>query len=361
MAVAGTVFTVGSAALLAAVLLSHLPGPARSWWAAAWLLPPAIVLEPVRDTLYFGQVNIVLMTLVTLDCLLRAPRWPRGALVGLAAAVKLTPAAFVLFFLLRRDLRAAATAAAAFLAATGAGFLLDWPGSVQYWTHYVFEARRIGSTTYASNQSILGLLTRAGLDPGTLAGAAAWLALAAVVVMAACRGRRRAFAACHAPWALSLNAFTALLISPISWSHHWVWCVPALLALAGASLRDHVRLPWATAMAGLFIFAAAPQLWQPSARQLELHWTAWQQALGNAYVLFAIAVLLLSACGPPAATGPGNGGSGAVTAGGGAVTVGSAGNADADNGGSGAVTVGGAGGANPVNGGRRRRNGGKHQ
>ncbi len=309
MPVAGTVFTLGSVALLATVarmLLRRLPGPAtRSWWAIAWLLLLAIGLEPVRDTLYFGQVNIILMTLVTLDCLLRAPRWPRGALVGLAAAVKLTPAAFVLFFLLRRDLRAAATAGASFLAATAAGFLLDRRGSVQYWTCYLFQTKRIGGSTYASNQSILGLLTRAGLDPGTLAGAAAWLALSAVVLAAACQGMRAAFAASQAPWALSLNAFAGLLISPISWSHHWVWCVPALLAFAAATFRDHVRLPWATAVSGLFVFATSPQLWQPSSTQRELHWTVWQQAVGNSYALFAIAVLLLSACRkPPPASSP---------------------------------------------------------
>ena len=115
MTAAGTVLTVGSVALAAVVLrvfLRRLAGPAAgSMWAAGWLLPAALLLEPVRSTLAYGQVNIVLMALVTLDCLTVEPRWPRGALTGLAAAVKLTPAAFVLFFLLRRDYRAAATAA----------------------------------------------------------------------------------------------------------------------------------------------------------------------------------------------------------------------------------------------------------
>ena len=73
-----------------------------------------LLLEPVRSTLAYGQVNIVLMALVALDCLTAEPRWPRGALTGLAAALKLTPAAFVLFFLLRRDYRAAATAGVSF-------------------------------------------------------------------------------------------------------------------------------------------------------------------------------------------------------------------------------------------------------
>jgi uncharacterized membrane protein len=78
----------------------------------------------VRSTLAYRQVNIVLMALVTLDCLTAEPRWPRGALTGLAAAIKLTPAAFVLFFLLRRDYRAAANGHRLAVAAAAGGLVL---------------------------------------------------------------------------------------------------------------------------------------------------------------------------------------------------------------------------------------------
>ncbi len=90
-----------------AVFLRRQAWPAAgSPWTVGWLLPAALLLEPLRSDLAYGQVDIVLMALVTLDCLTVEPRWPRGVLTGLAAAVKLTPAAFVLFFLLRRDYRA---------------------------------------------------------------------------------------------------------------------------------------------------------------------------------------------------------------------------------------------------------------
>ncbi|MGO9078934.1 MAG: glycosyltransferase 87 family protein [Streptosporangiaceae bacterium] len=84
--VAATVLTLVTIALVAVVLrvfLRRLGEPAgRSGWALAWLLPPALFLEPVRNTLAFGQVNVILMALVSADCLLAAPRWPRGVLVG---------------------------------------------------------------------------------------------------------------------------------------------------------------------------------------------------------------------------------------------------------------------------------------
>jgi alpha-1,2-mannosyltransferase len=295
--VAATAVTLATIALLAVVLrvfLRRLAGPAAgSPWALAWLLPPALFLEPVRDTLAFGQVNVVLMALVALDCLAETPRWPRGALTGLAAAVKLTPAAFVLFFLLRRDYRAAAWAGLSFAAATAASAAAAWPDSVSYWTRVLPQGGHAGNPAYASNQCIVAVLARAGLDPRSPAGVAAWLALAAAVVIVAARGMRRALAASQDCLALSLNAFAALLISPISWSHHWVWCAPALLTIATLGRRHRSRLALVAAAAGLAVFAAAPQFLFPHGSQRELHWAAWQQATGNAYVFFAALILLL--------------------------------------------------------------------
>jgi alpha-1,2-mannosyltransferase len=247
------------------------------------------------------------MALVALDCLTARPRWPHGALVGIAAAVKLTPAAFVLFFLLRRDYRAAGAASLSFAASTGAGFLLAPRDSARYWTSIIFQASRPGSPLYASNQSIQGVLARAGLDPHTLAGTALWLGLSAIVLALACRGMRQALAGAADAWALSLNAFAALLISPISWSHHWVWGETAMLTIAllshehrrgghrrrGHLRGGHLRGGMIVAACGLVIFAAAPQWWFPSGGNRELGWAAWQQVVGSSYVILATVILLL--------------------------------------------------------------------
>lgn len=306
MAVAGTVLTLVTMMLAALVLRVFLRslGCASSWRTAGWLLPAALFLEPVRNTMSYGQVNVALMALVALDCLAAETRWPRGALVGIAAAVKLTPAAFVLFFLLRRDYRATWTAALSFIMTTGAGFLLAPRDSARYWTSVIVATGRPGSPVFAANQSIQGVLARAGVDPRTTAGAAAWLMLSAVVVALAIRGMRRAFAGSADAWALSLNAFAALLTSPISWSHHWVWGETAMLTLALLSWRGGRlaggRAGLAVAACGLAIFAAAPQWWFPLGQNRELHWAAWQQVLGSSYVILATAILLLSARPPKA-------------------------------------------------------------
>jgi len=257
-----------------------------------WALPAALLLEPVRSTLTYGQINALLMALVSFDCLTRAPRWPRGIGVGIAAALKLTPGVFVLFFLLRRDPRSAARAGLSFAACTCVGFALAPHDSLRYWTHLAYQPARIGAIAYAANQSLLGTLARLGLSHP--ARTWLWLGLCLVVATLAVTGMRRAIRNNQVTYALSLNAAAGLLISPISWSHHWVWAAPALLTCLSTTNPGHRRPP---ALAGLALltFAIAPHWLLPSGGGQELHWSWWQQAVGDSYVLIGLAILTLAA------------------------------------------------------------------
>jgi alpha-1,2-mannosyltransferase len=252
------------------------------------LLPVALILEPVRSTLEYGQINVVLMALVVLDCLVDTPRWPRGMLVGLAAAVKLTPAAFVLFFLLRGDRRAALTAVVSFLCATGVGFLLAWRDSARFWTATVFDTRRIGGVTYEANQSIQALLDRLGIQSGALG-----LLLAAALLGLAAIGVRRAFAAGRPTLALGLTAFGALPAAPVSWSHHWVWAVPILLTAGVHAWRTRTPAAIAVTVGGTLLFILSPHWWWHSADP----WTTWRLLFGDAYLFTAVAVTAYAAFG----------------------------------------------------------------
>ena len=93
----------------------------RCWLAAAIVAPAVVYLEPIRSNFDFGQINVVLMTLVIADCVPRRTPWPRGMLLGVAIALKLTPAVFLLYFLLRRDTRALLVTVASAVVATLAG------------------------------------------------------------------------------------------------------------------------------------------------------------------------------------------------------------------------------------------------
>ena len=138
----------------------------RCWLAAAIVAPAVIYLEPIRSNFDFGQINVVLMTLVIADCVPRKTPWPRGMLLGLAIALKLTPAVFLLYFLLRRDTRALLVTTASAVVATLAGFAFAWRDSLEYWTETVRNTDRIGTVTLNTNQNIAGALARLGLGEG---------------------------------------------------------------------------------------------------------------------------------------------------------------------------------------------------
>ncbi|WP_244170327.1 glycosyltransferase 87 family protein [Amycolatopsis tolypomycina] len=284
-----TLLTLGALAAVVVTVLRAL-GARCDWRRVAVLLLAAELLEPVLRTLYAGQIDLLLLALVVLDVLVDTPRWPRGLLIGLAAAIKLTPAVFLLYFLLRRDTRAAVTAGVTFLAATALGFLLAGADSVRYWTGALWDTGRVGEPTYAGNQSLLGLPAKAGVPPE--ARTAWWLPLVAVVLVLTVLGVRRALAAGERTIALGLNALGGLLVSPISWTHHWVWAVVVLLGWAELARRTRRRGVAVLAGTGAVLFVAGPQWWWPRGGEVERHWSVLQQLTGNGYVLFALALLV---------------------------------------------------------------------
>jgi alpha-1,2-mannosyltransferase len=246
-------------------------------------LPP-LALEPVLQTIEFGQINLLLMALVALDLLVARPWWPRGTLIGIAAAIKLTPAAFVLYFLLRRDYRAAATVAVAGVAATAIGFAVAPGSSLTFWLNN--PAAGVSGSPFFTNQTIQAVLVRAGVD-GT-AGTVAWLALSAGLLALAVPVIRRA----PAPLAVIAMAGVALLVSPTSWSHHWVWIAPALLVAFATAWRTRSPVWITVAVASTMVFVAAPhQQGLPRADSSELLWTPLQQVVGSTYVWFTVLVI----------------------------------------------------------------------
>ncbi|MBB4682784.1 glycosyltransferase 87 family protein [Amycolatopsis jiangsuensis] len=243
----------------------------------------ALAFEPVRETLWFGQVNLVLMALVVVDCLGPKTRLPRGVLVGLAAAVKITPAGFLLFFLLRRDFRAAGTTVATFLAAGLLGFAVAPRASAAYWFGGgLTGASGMSGSIFATNQTIQGAVNRFGLPHATALVLIAVATLAALLLAAAAMRRT------DAPTAFLLNAAAVLVCSPISWSHHWVWIVPATVLFAA-------RATSRTAVAGLAaivaVFVVAPHSLLPHQDFRELSWGPLEQLAGNSYLLLALGFL----------------------------------------------------------------------
>lgn len=254
---------LSSAAL---VFVWHRCGVTSRWLPL--VAPVSLLLEPVWLTQHFGQVNLVLLALVLGDLVGPTSRW-RGVLTGVAAGIKLTPLVFLGYLVVTRQWRAAAVMAASFAATVLVPIVLIPGDGVRFWTSVLPDAQRIGAPWYAGNQSLMGLLAR--VDGAWVL----WFALSVLVVVLALWLARSLHLRGDVLGAVSATGLASLLASPVSWSHHWVWCIPLAMVL----LR-HARI---AAILWTLLFIAAPHLWMPSGDDVELSWT-WQHVPGDAFL-----------------------------------------------------------------------------
>lgn len=265
---------------------------ARAAWLAVALTGVFMWVGPMRETISFGQINTFLMALVVTDLIaLRGRRW-QGSLVGLALAIKLTPAVFLAYFLMRRDWRALCVGIGSALAFTAIGFVVSGRDSVRFWTDTVVSTDRIGNRAYLSNQSINGMVRRLVTDERT--ATLIWFGVCAVLGLCLLWLMWRLFALGLDAAAMVTMAVYALLASPISWSHHWVWGVPTILVLAFLWRTCSPAVGWAggaVAALGTWVLFSRVIWRQPIVDEGIVEWTSWQQVLGNAQTLWGFLVL----------------------------------------------------------------------
>lgn len=270
-----------------------VPGPAwlrRLWLAVLIAAAATLWMEPIASNFAFGQINVVLMTLVLADCVPRRLPWPRGVLLGLGMALKLTPAVFLLYFLLRRDNRAALTALASFAAATLLGFALAFNDSWEYWTHTVHHTDRIGEAALNTDQNIAGTLARLGLNEHERFPL--WVIACLLVLALTVWAMRRVLRAGEPILAVICVALFGLVVSPVSWSHHWVWALPTVLVTAALAWRRRNL-----ALAALSAAGVALMRWSPIDLLPKHHETTanlWHQLVGASYVWWALAVVAVA-------------------------------------------------------------------
>jgi alpha-1,2-mannosyltransferase len=306
--------------------LGYRSRPAARLGATAGISGLALLTEPVQQTLGLGQVNLLLMLLITADLLTGGAltpggrtRWWYGIGIGIAAGVKLTPLIFIPYLLLIRRYRQAAVAAVTFAVTIALGYAILPRDSGDYWADRLFlNANRIVFLGTRGNQSLRGIAIR--LAGSVTSGTAPWLALAAVVVIAGLLSAAVLYRAGHPVPAMLACALTGLLVSPLSWDHHWVWVALglALLAHLGGQARGPARAAWWTAGGVLLaVFGAWPQFWDAQAGLTpaglvwygpatyfatgdkpwyhEFHWHGLQVIAGNIFVLAGLAALAVLA------------------------------------------------------------------
>ena len=206
------------------------PRGVRTWKLAACIAAGALWLEPISVTLGYGQINLVIAALVVGDLSRSDDARGKGAGIGLAAALKLTPLMFIPYLLLSGRRRAAAWATAVFAASMGIAYAALPGDAARFWGGRLFlDSSRVGGAADTANQSLRGMIAR--LDPSAHPSLDSYVAIAAIALLGltlAVRASRRGDEAA----AFSFTALSALLASPISWTHHWTLAVPGLLLLA---------------------------------------------------------------------------------------------------------------------------------
>lgn len=268
------------------VVPADLGMPKRRALAVAALMGAAatLVLEPVRSNMDYAQINLILMLLVVVDLTSKQSKrtWWRGCLVGVAGAIKLTPLLYLAAFAVRRDWRSLARGAGTFVAATAVSWLILPSDSALYWFHEATNADRTGPIAIVSNQSWNGLLHRPPFHGGHLT-AVLWVVLGIATVACGVFLAARLTAQNRTAETVMALALTELLVSPVSWTHHWSWM--AIAPIVAVSLwRVHRAVAWMMLVL-LALAVLAPYLW--------IQHGPLSYVFGNALVLMGAATLVV--------------------------------------------------------------------
>ncbi len=289
------------AGILMIVAIMHRFG--LSGWQLSLASAAAVyVVEPVSQTLAFGQLGIVLVALVVLD-LTPGPRalpgrrlLPEGVLTAVAAAIKLTPAIFVVYLFVVGKRRAAVVAIVVGAVLTLASALVLPQASLDFWTRLAGGDTGLGRTLiYYTNQSVFADVVRVFRLAPYAAPIGLLLAVfvAALGVWAAALWHRLG----EVRLAVTLCGVAGLLASPVSWLHHFVWVVPLALCLVQLMRSRLSDTPiWFVVLGWAFVgwVVISPYQVLPHMADRELLWTPGQHVLGSATALLGIALLVSS-------------------------------------------------------------------
>jgi alpha-1,2-mannosyltransferase len=254
------VVTTGAIAIVLSDRGVALRGPV---WCGAlvWAVVAMMIVEPARSGIDYGQIECLLMGLIVVDALV-IPSPFRGIVIGVAAAVKLTPLIFLLLFFVRRDWWSAVRALLSFAVLTGLAWLL-WPHlSHTFWFHDANSPGRTGPIDYPSNQSWYAILHRHPFPAG--GSAPAWVVLSLLTALAGTFIAWRCVHSERQSLALIAIALVGLMVSPISWSHHWIWVVLIPPALVVPRRHDTARVVRIMLWGIVAIAVAAPYWWVSS-------------------------------------------------------------------------------------------------
>jgi alpha-1,2-mannosyltransferase len=327
LTVAGWLTALAGVAALSLSLIALVGPVARRYGRKPWpavLAAGALALtvEPVRATLGLGALDLLVFGLVTADIVAlrrgawarsRAAWWPgrpasspprsrtvgdllhrgwatgawAGLGTGLAAALAVTPAFFIVYLVLTRQWRAALTATATCFTTALAALLIAPPETAAWFSEVLRRIDRTGPVNATGNQSLAGVLAR--LYDSATTPVLLWLSFALLLAAVGLIRARSAHADGDEIAAFTLVGLTAAIIGPMTDTHELIWVLPATLILIDAAARSRVttrrRLP---GRAGLGFAVAAGVIYLLFV--LAPMWSLTDPLSGNAY---AVALILL--------------------------------------------------------------------
>ncbi|OKX88905.1 alpha-(1-2)-mannopyranosyltransferase MptD [Corynebacterium glutamicum] len=269
--------------------------------AISW--PIALFAEPVFLNADLGQINILIMALVVMDLLPIKRRIPRGVLIGLAAAIKITPLAMLLYFLVKKDFRGIINAVISLLGFTAIGAVLAWENTKEFFSSTLLNLSAEGDsgvdTTFQSNSSIQAMLYRwwtskADAEASSLP-TILWIVLSLIAVAAVAYLMHQLFSRGLHVEAVMVNAMLMLLISPISWSHHWVW-LPLWAVVFFVRYRQHRSHPkfllWSGVILSVMLLMLPPKWWfgRDGVNVFELNF--WEKLLISDWTWLSIGLMI---------------------------------------------------------------------
>ncbi|MDO5373208.1 MAG: alpha-(1-2)-mannopyranosyltransferase MptD [Corynebacterium glutamicum] len=306
---AGNLVVIGSSLLLLLCLYlvtnAVLSGRDKllAFTIAAISWPIALFAEPVFLNADLGQINILIMALVVMDLLPIKRRIPRGVLIGLAAAIKITPLAMLLYFLVKKDFRGIINAVISLLAFTAIGAVLAWENTKEFFSSTLLNLSAEGDsgvdTTFQSNSSIQAMLYRwwtskADAEASSLP-TILWIVLSLIAVAAVAYLMHQLFSRGLHVEAVMVNAMLMLLISPISWSHHWVW-LPLWTVVFFVRYRQHRSHPkfllWSGVILSVMLLMLPPKWWfgRDGVNVFELNF--WEKLLISDWTWLSIGLMI---------------------------------------------------------------------
>jgi alpha-1,2-mannosyltransferase len=289
----GNIVLVAVAAHAAVRLSPRSQGRARAGWIAAAI---ALWAEPIVSTIGYGQIDLLIAALVTVDLVYGRNSRAGGIGIGLAAALKLTPLIFIPYLLFTRRGRMAGRAMATFALSIVVAFIAVPRDAGEYWGGAVFDVSRVTGRHHLSgggpaNQSLRGALLRFFPDMSHVS--AIWLPCCLIVaclgLLLAVRVARRG----NESYGFLLTAITGLLISPVSWTHHWAIVVPVVLAMV-MSVEDR-GTRWLLIAMSIEIAIASSAIWLVIDDPVGTRLSTGALLLANLYVLAGLAVIATAA------------------------------------------------------------------